>query len=449
MSCRGGRQTLPFTPPVPARTSPAAPQIGRIFPPRGRRLSGGGRERTRSVTMASANAAAVTSATMAAPVHASVTAKSRIASIDVMRGLVMLLMLVDHVREAIFIHHQVADPMDVATTDPRLFFTRISAHLCAATFVFLTGLGGWLYANPANGAPRSAREFLLKRGLLLIALELTVVNFAWAATYTTLWLQVIWAIGISMVVLALVSGLPRAVLAVLGFAIVFGHNLLTPIHFPPGHPLFAIWTILHERAFLVPDGAMKIKVTYPVLPWIGVILLGWCAGPLYSKFVDSTGRTKTLLLMGAGCLVLLILIRGTNFYGETLPWTTWPDATHTVMDFVNFTKYPPSLDFLLFTLGIAFLCLAAFENLDNGFTRVISTFGGAPMFFYIFHLYVLLILQRLAVAAFGANHGTRWGVDEVYWIWIAAPVLAFALYFPTRAFARFKRTTTMGWVKYF
>jgi uncharacterized membrane protein len=390
---------------------------------------------------------AVSAAATASPTIAAV--KSRIASIDVMRGLVMLLMLVDHVREAIFIHHGVGDPLDAGTTDPALFFTRTAAHLCAPTFVFLTGLGGWLYANPANGAPRSAREFLLKRGLLLIGLELTVINFAWAATFATLWLQVIWAIGISMVVLALLSGLPRWVLAAIGFTIVFGHNLLTPIHFPPGHPLFAIWTILHERAFLVPEGVMKIKVTYPVLPWIGVILLGWCAGPLYSKLVDSSRRTKALLLLGLGCLALFVVLRGTNFYGETLPWTTWPDTVRTVMDFIAVTKYPPSLAFLLFTLGIAFLLLAVFENLDNGFTRVVSTFGGAPMFFYIVHLYALLILQRLAVAAFGANHGTRWGVDEVHWVWIGAVVMAFVMYFPTRAFANFKRRTTLGWVKYF
>jgi uncharacterized membrane protein len=175
---------------------------------------------------------------------------SRIASIDVMRGLVMLFMLVDHVREAIYLHKQVGDPMDIANTEPALFFTRLCAHLCAPTFVFLTGLGAWLYANPAGAAPRSPSSFLIKRGLLLIALELTVINFAWAGDMPpkTLWLQVIWAIGISMVVLGLMTSLPRWLLATIGCMIVFGHNMLTPISFPPGHPLFAIWTILHERA---------------------------------------------------------------------------------------------------------------------------------------------------------------------------------------------------------
>ncbi|MEZ5458388.1 MAG: heparan-alpha-glucosaminide N-acetyltransferase domain-containing protein [Steroidobacteraceae bacterium] len=396
----------------------------------------------------SITADAATTQTMAASVA---VARSRIASIDVMRGLVMLFMLVDHVREAIYLHMQVGDPMDVQSTDPALFFTRTLAHICAPTFVFLTGLGAWLYANPASGAPRSPSSFLIKRGLLLIFLELTVINFAWAGDMPpkTLWLQVIWAIGISMVALGLMTRLPRWVLATVGALIVFGHNLLTPIHFPPGHPLFAIWTILHERAFLVEEGLVKIKVTYPVLPWIGVILLGYVAGPLYSKFMAAERRIKLLVMLGAGCLALLVLLRTFNIYGETLPWAAQGEAIRTVMDFVNFTKYPPSLDFLLLTLGIALLLMAWFEKQDNTLTRAIAAIGGAPMFFYILHLYVLLVLQKIAVATLGANHGERWGVDSVLWIWIGAAVLSVLLYFPTRAFGDFKRRTSIGWVKYF
>jgi uncharacterized membrane protein len=391
-----------------------------------------------------------TRAASSAPTSAA-TARSRIASIDVMRGLVMLFMLVDHVREAIYLHMQVGDPMDVQSTDPALFFTRMLAHMCAPTFVFLTGLGAWLYANPANGAPRSPSSFLIKRGLLLIFLELTVINFAWAGDMPpkTLWLQVIWAIGISMVVLGLMTSLPRWLLATIGAVIVFGHNLLTPIHFPPGHPLFSIWTILHERAFLVEEGLVKVKVTYPVLPWIGVILLGYVAGPLYSKFMAAERRVRLLVMLGAGCLALLVLLRTFNIYGETLPWTAQGETIRTVMDFVNFTKYPPSLDFLLLTIGIALLLMAWFEKQDNLLTRAIAAIGGAPMFFYILHLYVLLVLQKIAVATLGANHGERWGVDSVLWIWIGAAVLSVLLYFPTRAFGDFKRRTSIGWVKYF
>jgi len=378
-------------------------------------------------------------------------ARPRIASIDVMRGLVMVIMLMDHVREALYRHLQVGDPMNVATTAPDLFFTRLSAHLCAPTFVFLTGLSAWLYAHPPAGGTRPVRGFLLKRGLLLVVLELTLVNFAWSGEFppTVLWLQVIWAIGLSMIVLGLLADLPRWALAALGFAIVFGHNALTPLTFAPGSVLHIPWAILHERAFLVADGPLQIKVTYPLLAWIGVIFLGYAAGPLYSRAVAAARRTRILLALGSGCLCLLAILRGLNIYGETLPFAPGTDFVHTLMSWVNFTKYPPSLDFLLLTLGIAFLLLAGFESRDNRATRALAIFGGAPMFFYLLHLYTLLVLYRVALALFGPNHGERFGVDHVWWIWVVAAALACALYFPCRAFTRFKRTSPQAWVRYF
>jgi uncharacterized membrane protein len=378
-----------------------------------------------------------------------VTPRVRLTSIDVMRGLVMLFMLVDHVREKIYLHLQVTDPMTIATTTPDLFFTRMSAHICAPVFVFLTGLSAWLYANPPSGPPRSPRSFLIQRGLLLVFLEITLVNFSWSGTYTTLWLQVIWAIGICMIVLGLMTSLPRWFLATLGFLIVFGHNLLSPITFQMGEPGYSLWTILHDRAFLVKGEPLQIKVTYPVLPWIGVILLGYVAGPLYSRAIESSRRVRYLIALGIGCLLLLLMLRQFNIYGETLPWVHGETFTQTLMSWLNFTKYPPSLDFLLLTLGLAFLLLAWFEGMENGATRVLVTFGSAPMFFYILHLYVLLILYRIALAIFGPTHGELFGVDDFYWVWIVSPLLAFALYFPTRAFARFKRTSKQAWVRYF
>jgi uncharacterized membrane protein len=318
-------------------------------------------------------------------------------------------------------------------------------------FVFLTGLSAWLYAHPPSGPVRSPSGFLFKRGLLLVVLEVTVVNFAWAGDFPphTLWLQVIWAIGISMMVLAALTKLPRWAIAALGLAIVFGHNLLTPIKFEPGTFGYTIWSILHERNFLIADGPLKVKVTYPVLPWIGVILVGYALGPWYSRAVSSLDRTRTLILAGIGSLALLLVLRGFNIYGETLPWVHGADFVHTVMSWLDFTKYPPSLDFLLLTLGIAFLLLSWFEGRDNRATRTLVVYGGAPMFFYLLHLYVLLVFQRTMVAVFGANHGERFGVDNFLWIWVLAPVLAFALYFPCRAFARYKRSSTQAWVRYF
>ena len=175
--------------------------------------------------------------------------RSRIAVIDVMRGLVMLVMLFDHVRETIYLHMQVTDPMTVDTTAPALFFTRAAAHFCAPMFVFLTGLSAWLYAHPAAG-PRNASGFLIKRGLLLVALELVVVNFAWAGVFppAVIYLQVIWVIGLAMIVLALVHRLPIKLLGAVGLVIVFGHNALTGLHFDPGTLAHDAWTVLDRKS---------------------------------------------------------------------------------------------------------------------------------------------------------------------------------------------------------
>ena len=376
--------------------------------------------------------------------------RSRIEVIDVMRGLVMVIMAMDHVRETFYQHLPITDPMDISATQPALFFTRLAAHFCAPMFVFLTGMGAGLYANPASG-PRSPAGFLIKRGLLLIVFELTLVTFAWTGRIPppTIWLQVIWIIGLCMIILGLVHAAPRWALATAAALLVFGHNALSGFHVPPGHPGSAIWTILHDRGYLIPDGPTQLKVSYPLLPWIGVIFFGWLAGPLYARNMDPARRDRILTGLGLACLALLAVLRGFNIYGETLPWSGQQDAVHTVMSFVNYTKYPPSLDFLLFTLGAGFVLFPRLEALGNGFTRVLATFGGAPMFYYLLHLYVLLALQVLLVALVGANHGSRFGLDVLWPVWVIPLVLAAVLYFPCRAFARFKRTSSQAWVRYF
>lgn len=376
--------------------------------------------------------------------------RSRIAVIDVMRGLIMLIMLFDHVRETIYLHMQVSDPMDVAATAPALFFTRLAAHFCAPMFVFLTGLSAWLYAHPSAG-PRSATGFLIKRGMLLVFLELVFVNFAWAGQVPppVLYLQVIWVIGLAMIILALAHRLPLKLLGAIGLAIVFGDNALAWMSFEPGTVAYALWTVLLHRGFLIADGAVKLKVSYPLLPWVGVILLGYVAGPLYAAMMAPERRRKLLLILGLASLALLAVLRGFNIYGEALPWVHGDNAIQTVMSFFNLTKYPPSLDFLLLTLGVGFLGLARLETIENWFTRACATFGGAPMFYYLVHLYILLGLQRLLVGLFGANHGTRFGVDHVWPVWLVALALMPLLYFPCRAFARFKRTSNQAWVRYF
>lgn len=374
--------------------------------------------------------------------------RSRIQSIDMMRGLVMLIMLLDHVRERFFYHMQVLDPMDLDETSASLFFSRFAAHLCAPVFVFLTGLSAWLYANPVNGPARSARSFLLKRGLFLIALEVTIINFSWMGSYHTIWLQVIWAIGLSMVVLALVSQWPKAVLALLGFGIVFGHNLLTPVSFQPEEWGYSLWTILHDRNFLVSEGAVKIKASYPVLPWIGVIILGYLAGPLYSKTLSAEHRGRLLLQLGAGCLLLFIVLRGFNIYGETLDWQLYPDLVTSLMSILNLTKYPPSLNYLLVTLGLMFLLLFVLEKPQGNWTQILVNFGSAPMFFYILHLYVLLVLYRIVLAVCGPNQGEGFGMEHMGWIWLTTVFLAVALYLPTKWFSLYKKRSQQAWIRY-
>lgn len=372
--------------------------------------------------------------------------KKRIDAIDMLRGLVILLMLLDHVRERFYLHMQVSDPMDIAATEPGLFFSRFAAHFCAPVFVFLTGLSAWLYAHPVQGAPRSARSFLFKRGLFLIVLEVTVITVSWMGSYHTIWLQVIWAIGLSMLALAALLALPYRLLLLLGLLIVFGHNALTPINFAPGEWGYSLWTILHDRNILFSVDWLTVKVSYPVLPWIGVILLGYTAGPLYQ--LDAAVRRRWLLRLGGACLLLLLLLRGFNIYGETLPWQLQTTATDSLMAILNFTKYPPSLHFLLVTLGIMFLLLAQMERWQSKAAQVLVTFGSVPMFFYILHLYLLLALYSICMALFGPNQGTLFGVNQLSLVWLISVALVLLLYRPTKWFSRYKHSSKKAWLRY-
>ncbi|WP_348698407.1 heparan-alpha-glucosaminide N-acetyltransferase domain-containing protein [Duganella fentianensis] len=374
----------------------------------------------------------------------------RIATIDVLRGLVMALMLVDHVRESFFAHHPVADPMALASTPPALFFTRMAAHFCAPVFVFLTGLSAWLYAHPASG-PRDASGFLLKRGLLLVLLELTLVNFAWYGQWppATFYLQVIWVIGLAMLALAALHRLPLRWLAAGGALIVCGHNAVSGLRLAPDDAGYALWTLLLQRGYLLADGALQIKVSYPLLPWIGVILLGYAAGPLYAASMPAQRRRQLLTLAGALALLTLVLLRGSNLYGEAQPWGQGADALSTLMSMLNFSKYPPSLDYLLLTLGGAALLAAALEGHAHALTRYFATLGSAPMFFYLLHLLVLLLLQKLLVLQLGPNHGSRWGLESVWQLWLLALLLLLALYPLCARFATYKRRSPQAWLRYF
>lgn len=376
--------------------------------------------------------------------------RQRLLSIDALRGLVILFMLLDHVRETFLLHRQVSDPMTIDSTEPALFVSRTLAHLCAPVFVLLTGLSAWLYGQKYQGR-RDVSAFLFKRGLFLVVLEFTLVNFAWTFQLppSVIYMQVIWAIGVSMLALAALVWLPRALLIVLALVIMGGHNLLDGLHFEAGSALHIPWTILHERSWIEVGDSLRLRTTYPVLPWIGVIALGYGLGPWFAKSMQPALRQRYLLLGGMSALVGFVVLRAANGYGEK-PWQTYDNDVQTLMSFFNITKYPPSLLFLALTLGLGLLLLLAFERAgQKRWIATLATFGAAPMFFYLLHLYVLKGLYVACVALFGLNHGNYFGFDSMGAIWWVALLLPLALYPPVRWFAGLKaRRRDLAWLKY-
>ncbi|CAM4060478.1 hypothetical protein CCOS865_02630 [Pseudomonas reidholzensis] len=374
----------------------------------------------------------------------------RLQSIDALRGLVILFMLLDHVRETFFLHRQVSDPMNIDVTEPSLFFSRTLAHLCAPVFVLLTGLSAWLYGEKYQGRGATS-AFLFKRGLFLVVLEFTLVNFAWTFQLppSVIYMQVIWAIGVSMIALSVLVWLPRPALIALGAVIIGGHNLLDGVHFAPGSWMHVPWAILHDRGWLEFSDSLRLRTSYPVLPWIGVIALGYALGPWFARGSDAGERQYRLLLAGALALLGFLVVRMLNGYGEA-PWHSYPSLMQTLMSFFNITKYPPSLMFLSLTLGIGLLLLRGFERAGQArWISVLAVFGAAPMFFYLLHLYVLKLLYLASVALFGLNHGDYFGFDGIGAVWLGAVALAASLYLPVRWFAQLKaHRRDIAWLKY-
>jgi len=378
-------------------------------------------------------------------------ARTRLMSIDALRGLVMVFMAVDHVRETWLLHLTLGDPVNALAVSPPLFFTRLTSTICAPIFVALTGLSAWLYGQSHSKDETSI--FLLKRGLFLMVLEVTIVGSAWSTVGflpPTLWLQVLWAIGVSMIALAALLHLPRAWQFALGALIVCGHNLLDPIVLTPDSPWFVPWALIHQRDVIHLGNAYVVKTSYPVLAWIGVILLGYWAGPWFARGSDPDARIRRLFALGAGMIGAFVVLRWLNFYGDK-PWFVVPgNALRTVMSFLATTKYPPSLLFLLPTLGFGAVMLALFERYEGSkIIPLLSVLGGAPLFFYILHLYTLKALYWTAYSIWGPTKGSVFGLDSVAWVWLWAAILIAALYFPTRWFAGLKqRRRDIWWLKY-
>lgn len=364
----------------------------------------------------------------------------RLQAIDALRGLVILIMMVDHVRETFYLHHQVPDPMLISGTDESLFFSRILAHLCAPVFVVLTGLSAYLY-QAKNNSIAMTRMFLLKRGLFLIFLELIVINFAWTGQFPpdVIYLQVIWAIGLSMVVLAGLIGFSQPLLWVISLSIIFGHNLLDQVSFQHLPIVQNIWFILHERGWIELGEHIRFRTSYPLLPWIGVITLGYCIGyTVFNSAQDIAKRNKILMGFGLSSICLFFILRTMNVYGDQA-WSMMPTSLETIMSFMNLTKYPPSLLFILWNVGLGLILLVFIQKVENkNWIKPLIIFGSVPMFFYIVHLYVLKALYLLAIEVFGKNHGEYFGVDHVSSLWLISIMLSILLYPLMLKFSDFK-----------
>lgn len=336
----------------------------------------------------------------------------RIQSIDLLRGIVIMLMALDHVRDYFHADAFIYNPLDLSQTNAPLFVTRWVTHFCAPVFVFLAGTSGFLVGN--RKGKKELSMFLLKRGVWLIVLEFTVINFAWFFNieFPLIALTVIWALGIGMIILAGAIYLPFNAILALGLAMVFGHNLLDGIH-ATGKDLTSFsWSVLHEPG-LYQFGHFTVFVGYPIIPWAGIMMLGYCMGQLYLPGADAQRRKQLLLRIGVAAMITLVVIRMFTTYGDPREWTIQPTAVFSFLSFVNFAKYPPSLLYVLATLGPALVFLSLSEKLTGRFPQYIIALGRVPLFFYIVHILFIHLLGLVAVALTGYDLS-----DMVFNTWV-------------------------------
>jgi len=376
----------------------------------------------------------------------------RARSIDALRGTAMVLMVLDHARD--FFVGMRGSATNLATTNVVLFFTRWATHFCAPVFVLLAGTAAYLHSQK-RGA-KATRRFLWTRGLWLILLELTVVRFAWVPDpfYHFSVLQVIWALGWSMLALAALSHLPRRWVVAVGALIVLGHNLLDPIdHRQLAGIAEPIWDFLHEPADL-HLGARTVYIAYPIVPWIGVMALGFGLGKVFE--MPAAERQRWLLRLGLGAVLAFLALRGSNLYGNPEPWTVQPrGSVFTFLSFLNCEKYPPSLAYLLMTLGPALLLLRAFDRTQARALAPLELFGRVPLFFYVAHLYLLrfsalpIAVLRFGKSAFEPPPGHAGSPGYGLWAAYAAWACALLLLYPLcRWFARKKAASRSAWLSY-
>lgn len=379
----------------------------------------------------------------------------RVTSIDTVRGVVMILMALDHVRD--FFGTPGVSPTDLAQTTVPLFLTRWITHLCAPVFFLLTGTGAFLSLG-RKSIPELSR-FLLTRGVWLVLLEITVVRclgFQFNVDYQVTMLVVIWALGWAMIVLAALVWLPVSAVLLFGVAMIAGHNLLDGVR--STHPL---WVLLHTPGLVVNRPGFVVFAAYPLIPWIGVTAVGYGLGQIYKWSMER--RRAFLLRVGFALTAAFVVLRAINVYGDPAPWASQASGALTVVSFLNLTKYPPSLLFLLMTLGPALLLLRALEDGTPRVMRPAVTFGRVPLFYFLLHL---PLIHLLAVIVCYAQNGAAywmfrspdlsaypftappgWGLSlpVIYLLWLLVVVL---LYPPCVWFAAVKQRRPDAWLSY-
>lgn len=384
----------------------------------------------------------------------------RINSIDLLRGLVMIIMALDHTRDFFHIKAWIDNPLNLETTTPILYFTRWITHFCAPTFVFLAGAGAFFQSLRKSTKDLSA--FLIKRGFWLIIVEVIIINFAF--TFDVHWsitaLQTIWSIGISMIILGLVIWLPFTMIVALGFLIVLGHNSLDfyedNLKGSPGW----LYDMVHHVGFYPLGGGHNLLIFYPFLSWAGLMILGYCFGKLFLKY-EGAERKKMLLWLGVALLVSFVALRAINIYGDPDPWSTRKTSLQTFYDFMNVEKYPPSLMYMCATIGGAMIFLA-FTKGNSRLSKIITVYGRVPFLYYVLHFYLLhfisscLYLSRGHSIHEGLNNSPNGGGDlpkfiaptegysllVVYIIWICVVV---ALYPVCKWFSDYKQKHREKW----
>jgi len=363
----------------------------------------------------------------------------RIYSIDIARGLVMIIMALDHTRDLLHTDALTQNPTNLATTTPILFFTRWITHLCAPSFVFLSGASAYLSALRRNDV-RASRQWLFTRGIFLVLLEITLVNFGvwYDIHFRTLLIQVIAAIGFSFIGLGILYKLPVKTIGVIGLLIIFLHDLLTLLPMV-SNPILQFAGALLFGGGLIKAGGTTILFGYPILPWMGIMFAGYAVGPLFT--MPEEVRKKRLLQIGLTALGLFVLLRAVNVYGDVAKWSVQKNAVYTFLSFINVSKYPPSLLYTLVMLGILMLFLSFIEGRANRFTRVVTVYGKVPMFYYLIHWNIIHLLMLAMVFLegyradqlvfgtfqFGRPPGSGIGLWMVYLVWLCVVAALYPL----------------------